>query len=146
VVVGYLPPVEHGGGTSSPSDGELATSAGVTAGLEMLRAAKDFAALQRSVRARSERLLTARFAANGGDRIRFGISTSRRVGGAVVRNRVRRRIRESLRALGPRLIVGWDVLIVARPESALASGAELATTLERLLRKGGALRDEGTKA
>jgi len=118
----------------------------VTAGLEMLRAAKDFAALQRSVRARSERLLSARFAANGQDRTRFGISTSRRIGGAVVRNRVRRRIRESLRALAPRLIVGWDVLIVARPESALASRAELATTLERLLRKGGVLREEGTEA
>ena len=112
----------------------------------MLRAAKDFAALQRSNRSRSERLLAARFAENSQERTRFGISTGRRVGGAVVRNRVRRRIRESLRALAPRLIVGWDVLIVARPESATASRAELAGTLERLLRKGGALREEGMEA
>jgi ribonuclease P protein component len=119
---------------------------GVTAAPEMLRAAKDFAALQRSARSRSERLLATRFAANSEGRTRFGISTGRRIGGAVVRNRVRRRIREGLRALGPRLIEGWDVLIVARPESATASSAELAATLERLLRKGGALREEGTQA
>jgi ribonuclease P protein component len=112
----------------------------------MLRAAKDFAALQRSARSRSERLLAARFAANRQERTRFGISTGRRIGGAVVRNRVRRRIRESLRALAPRLIEGWDVLIVARPESATASRVELGATLERLLRKGGALREEGTQA
>ena len=109
----------------------------------MLRAAKDFAALQHSTRSRSDRLLAARFAANDQQGTRFGISTGRRVGGAVVRNRVRRRIRESLRALAPRFIGGWDVLIVARPESATASRAELAGTLERLLRKGGALREEG---
>jgi ribonuclease P protein component len=113
---------------------------------EMLRAAKDFAALQRSVRSRSERLLTARFVANDLERSRFGISTGRRIGGAVVRNRVRRRIRESLRALAPRLIVGWDVLLVARPESADASRAQLGATLERLLRKGGALREKEIEA
>jgi ribonuclease P protein component len=124
----------------------LAEVSGVTGAPEMLRAAKDFAALQRSTRSRSERLLAVRFAANDQGRTRFGIATGRRIGGAVVRNRVRRRIRESLRALAPRLIVGWDVLIVARPESATASRAELGATLERLLRKGGALRVEGNEA
>ncbi|MGH2407897.1 MAG: ribonuclease P protein component [Candidatus Limnocylindrales bacterium] len=112
---------------------------------EMLRAANDFAALQHSTRSRSERLLVVRLATNDKERTRFGIATGRRIGGAVVRNKVRRRIRESLRALAPRINIGWDVLIVARPESATASMAELAGTLERLLRKAGALRAEGTE-
>ena len=117
---------------------------GVTKTPEMLRAAKDFAALQLSQRSRSDRLLVARFASNGLDRTRFGISTGRRVGGAVVRNRIRRRIREGLRALAPRITPGWDVLVVVRPAGAMASQAELAATIERLLRKGGALQEEGT--
>lgn len=118
----------------------------MTGAPEMLRAAKDFAALQRSTRSRAERLLVVRMAANDQGRTRFGIATGRRIGGAVVRNRVRRRIRESLRALVPRLEIGWDVLIVARPDSATASLAELAGTLERLLDKVGVLRAEGTDA
>jgi ribonuclease P protein component len=43
--------------------------------------------------------------------------TSRRVGKAVVRNRVRRRLREVFRALSPRLTVPGDVAIVAHPGS-----------------------------
>ena len=39
----------------------------------------------------------------------------RRLGGAVVRNRVRRRLREALRVMAPSFQPGWDVLIIARP-------------------------------
>ena len=54
----------------------------------------------------------------------FGISTGKRLGGAVVRNRVRRRIRETLRGMD-RTADGWDVLVVARPASATATYTEL---------------------
>ena len=37
------------------------------------------------------------------------------LGGAVVRNRVRRRLREALRVMAPSFQPGWDVLIIARP-------------------------------
>jgi ribonuclease P protein component len=111
----------------------------------MLRSARDFAAVGRSEVVRSDARLSARFARTERDGIRFGISTSRRLGGAVVRNRIRRRIRESLRALAPRLEPGYDILLVARPASATASQAELAATLERLLSRGGALHKERTE-
>ena len=106
----------------------------------MLRARRDFAAVQQSSKSKVHRLVVARFARNRLDTTRFGFSTGRRLGAAVVRNRVRRRLREIIRALSPRLVEGWDVLLVARPPSATASYAELAEAVERLLVAGGAVR------
>ena len=111
----------------------------------MLRSASDFAAVGRSDVIRSDSRISARFVRTGRDGTRFGISTSRRLGGAVVRNRIRRRIRESLRALSPRVAPGFDILLVARQGSITASQLELTATLERLLRKGGALGEERTE-
>ena len=111
----------------------------------MLRSANDFAAVGRSDVVRSDSRISARFLRTERAGTRFGISTSRRLGGAVVRNRIRRRIRECLRALTPRILPGFDILLVARQGSITASQVELATTLERLLRKGGALREERTE-
>ena len=47
---------------------------------------------------------------------RLGLSVSRKVGGAVERNRVKRLIREAFRAELPRLRAGHDVVVVARPD------------------------------
>jgi len=111
----------------------------------MLRSASDFAAVGRSDVVRSDGRISARFIRTERDGTRFGISTGRRLGGAVVRNRIRRRIRECLRTLAPRVVPGFDILLVARQGSVTASQDDLATTLERLLRQGGALRDERTE-
>ena len=81
--------------------------------------------------------MVVRFVPNGRDHDRFGISTGRRLGGAVQRNRVRRRIREALRRNPNVTGHGWDVLIVARPPAVDATFDELSTALERLL---GAIR------
>ncbi|WP_354699745.1 ribonuclease P protein component [Paraconexibacter sp. AEG42_29] len=46
---------------------------------------------------------------------RLGLSVSRRVGGSVERNQVKRLLREAFGVEGPRLPAGQDVVIVARP-------------------------------
>jgi ribonuclease P protein component len=46
---------------------------------------------------------------------RLGLSVSRRVGGAVERNQVKRLLREAFVVEGPRLAPGHDVVVVARP-------------------------------
>lgn len=66
---------------------------------------------------------------------RFGITVSRRVGTAVVRNRVKRRIREIIRLAYPDLSVGWDLVFVVRPAAASASYQELDAAVFSLLRR-----------
>jgi ribonuclease P protein component len=99
----------------------------------MLRTRLEFQALQANGRSRADRLLSVRVAPNALGHDRFGISTARSVGGAVVRNRVRRRIREILRRMQAGTGPGRDILIVARPASATASFEELRAALTRLI-------------
>ena len=78
------------------------------------------------------------------DRPRLGLSVSRKVGGAVERNKVKRMLRESFARVEPTLRDGQDVVLVARPSAAeLVARHGLAGVdgaLEELIVKGG-LRD-----
>jgi ribonuclease P protein component len=100
---------------------------------------RDFATLQGEGTVRSHPLLLARFVRTDLETTRFGLSTGRRLGGAVVRNRVRRRLREALRVMAPSFQPGWDVLIIARAGLVEADHDALVEALRRLLRRGGVL-------
>jgi len=73
---------------------------------------------------------------------RAGIITSRRVGGAVARNRVRRRMRELLRADRPRFERGLWLVLVARRRAANAGFDELRKEWRYLAQRGAVLRSE----
>ena len=59
------------------------------------------------------------------EQFRVGFVTSKRIGGAVVRNRVRRRLREIVRTHQTRLRRGFWLVLVAHPAAARATSGEL---------------------
>jgi ribonuclease P protein component len=78
------------------------------------------------------------FAREAPESPRVGFSVARRLGGAVIRNRTRRRLREAIRPLIPRL-VACDVLVVARPPAVEAEVRDLTAMLEDALAQAGLL-------
>jgi ribonuclease P protein component len=73
---------------------------------------------------------------------RFGISVKKALGGAVVRNRIKRRIREIVRRNRTEIPTGWDIVIHPRSSVAQAAFALLEAELVRLLRS---IRSTGPK-
>ena len=73
---------------------------------------------------------------------RLGLTASKKLGHAVVRNRCRRRLREVYRIHAGELRQGWDIILVARSRTAMASWEELNDTFLRICRKLDLLEDE----
>jgi ribonuclease P protein component len=102
-----------------------------------LRRKADFDALGRRGSVRSTRLLVLRSLRTDRPETRIGLSTPRSLGGAVQRNRVRRRLRELIRERIEDVGAGWDLLLIARPEAGAASYAELREAVRSLLERSG---------
>lgn len=77
---------------------------------------------------------------DGQYRPRFGFAVSRRIGGAVVRNRAKRLLREACRPLIPRLEVGTDVVVVARDPVRTAHVADLRRAVADAASEAGLIR------
>jgi len=73
---------------------------------------------------------------------RVGITVSKKLGHAVVRNRVRRRLREVYRLNEDRFTPGWDMVVVARSKAVSSDFARLTQAYLTLAEKAGLLREE----
>jgi ribonuclease P protein component len=109
-----------------------------------LRAQADFVRVRREGRAVAGTYLTLGYArrpdAAGAPvqpefATRVGFTIGKRVGNAVTRNRVRRRLRELMRRRWRGIAPAWDLVIVARPPAARADAATLARELDTLLQR-----------
>ena len=98
---------------------------------ERLRVRRDFLAVYRRGRAWTHRFLVLRTLPNGLPHNRYGFVVSKRLGKAVARNRLKRRLREGVRPLTIR--PGWDVVLLARPPAATARYQQLREALVDLL-------------
>jgi ribonuclease P protein component len=98
----------------------------------------EFEAVYRGGRRRSSAQFVVFFRPNEAGRSRFGISVKKALGGAVVRNRVKRRIREILRLNTPEIPAGWDIVIHPRASATRKEYSALEAELTSLLR--GALK------
>ncbi len=77
--------------------------------------------------------MAVRSVANDQSLTRFAFAISKRVGNAVVRNLVKRRLREILRLNPP--LEGYDIVIVARPAAAEVDYHALKAELIMLLKR-----------
>lgn len=76
------------------------------------------------------------------DSLRFGLTLSRKVGGAVSRNRARRRLRAlALEVLDRHAAGARDYVLIGRTETVRRPFADLRRDLEKALRRLGAWRD-----
>ena len=91
-----------------------------------LSRSRDFDAVYRKGRSVSTRYLTLYWFPRDADEVgedpRVGLAVSRKVGGAVARNRVKRRLRAVFDELAPSLPHGRDYVVIVRP--GLAEAAE----------------------
>ena len=106
----------------------------------------DFEALSRGGVSASCRLLVVRARRTNDEVTRIGLSTPRGMGGAVRRNRLRRRLREVIRLRYATLPAGWDLLVIARLEASDATSADLGAALDGLLRRTGVVPVSSTTA
>ena len=72
---------------------------------------------------------------------RVGVTVSKKLGCAVVRNRVRRRLREVYRLNEARFRPGWDIVVVARSRCVRADFSKLTEAYLSLAAKAGILED-----
>lgn len=83
-------------------------------------------------------VLYARKNRTGGNRV--GITVSKKLGKAHIRNRVRRRFREIYRLNEEKFQPGWDIVVVARGKSITADFQKLTEAYLLLAEKAGILR------
>jgi ribonuclease P protein component len=97
-----------------------------------IRKRKDFVRISVSGKKVSDRHFVVLFAAAPAGDSRLGITVSRKVGGAVTRNRIKRRVREFFRHHRHRMPRPMDLNVIARKEAASLSSPETLRALERL--------------
>jgi len=80
-------------------------------------------------------LLVLRAAPNQLPHSRVGYSTSKRLGKAVVRNRLKRLLREAVHAHAAHIAYGWDIVLIAREPSREATLLQLSAAVAQLLKQ-----------
>jgi len=109
-----------------------------------LSRSRDFDAVYRQGRSVSTRFLVLYWfpREDGGDEPRLGLAVPKASGSAVVRNRIKRQLREAWRATLPQVSQGQDYVLIARPglpEAVEANGFEwLGERVDEVLQKAAA--------
>ena len=109
-----------------------------------LRKRADFDSARSRGKRVSDQLFALTAAPSGHPETRWGLAVSRRVGNSVVRNRVKRQIRESLRLMPGD--AGMDVIVSARPAVAGADSAAIRESLGKLALRVGLLAPSADEA
>ncbi|MBN2382998.1 ribonuclease P protein component [bacterium] len=66
---------------------------------------------------------------------RFGFAVTKKLGGAVIRNKIRRRLQEAVRTLEPEIRGPLDLIVVAKGRIKAVSFVEIVISLRRCLQQ-----------
>ena len=77
---------------------------------------------------------------NRRDEVRIGLTSSKKIGKAVVRNRSRRVIREAYRELSSQVKPGYDIVFVARGKTPFVKSTEILRVMKKELKEAGVLK------
>lgn len=69
----------------------------------------------------------------------MGITSGKKIGNAVARNRCRRIIREAYRSVYPELKGNWDIVFVARTATVYKKSTDIAVVMRKQLKEAGVL-------
>ena len=108
---------------------------------QSLRRNRDFKRIYARGRSAACGLLVVYVRPRRGESNRLGLTVGVKLGGAVVRNRVRRRIKEAYRRNELKVAAGFDLVLVARTRAADASYWELERAMMRLFARLGLIRN-----
>ena len=100
-----------------------------------------FQEIRRQGRSYPNRILVLCTLENDLDYSRFGFSVSTRIGNAVTRNRIKRRLREAMRLRMDMVKPGWDLVFIARKPICDADYQKIDAACARLLGRAHLLRE-----
>jgi ribonuclease P protein component len=106
----------------------------------ILRYKRDFDRLYKKGKSWGEKHVVVFYIANGLPQTRKAFLASKKVGGAVARNRARRLMKESFRKMEREVRSGRDILFIARSTIAHSGCAEVEASMRKALEKGGLFR------
>jgi ribonuclease P protein component len=110
-----------------------------------LRLSADFQRVRKKGRSWANHLMVLSALPNDLEYSRFGFAASKRIGKAVVRNRVRRRMREAVRLRRASVLEGWDVVFIARSPIVNTTYAQISRAIGDLLARAQLLKPLGSE-
>lgn len=108
-----------------------------------LRRNHDFQRVRHDGESNASSILVLAFLRNNLSHSRFGFVVSKQLGKAVQRNKIKRRLREAARLRLAHIQTGYDLVFIARKRAGNAKYAELAQSMETLLKKTGLWLESG---
>jgi len=106
-----------------------------------LRSKTDFANVFKHGKAAANHQFVVYVKKSEAESFRFGVSVSRKIGGAVVRNRIRRRVKEIVRRMEPEMRKQVDIVCIVRKAALELDHEGLQRSLRHVFRRAGLLED-----
>lgn len=111
-----------------------------------LRENSDFQRVRREGRSWANPWVVLSAVPNGLDHSRYGFAVGKRIGKAVVRNRVKRRLREIVRQRRAAIAPGWDVVFIARDPLETVTFEQLDQAIAHLLKRANLVHAPGASS